>query len=112
MGAVTSSNWRRLAVTTLMLALKAWDDEPFENTEFAELLPCYSCEEIDTLEHALVEGLGYDVSVSEAEYARARSLLQDLGTQSSISMRLPPLLEPQRAISLGAQCLKLQAELQ
>ena len=37
--ALTPDNWQRLAVTCMMLASKVWDDDSYENDEFAKACP-------------------------------------------------------------------------
>ena len=36
---LTPDNWQRLAMTCLMLASKVWDDESYENQDFAAACP-------------------------------------------------------------------------
>ena len=33
---LTGQNWRRIAITALIMASKTWDDESFENENFSK----------------------------------------------------------------------------
>jgi len=51
-----SSTWRRLTLTSVILASKVWDDESFENQHFSKTLEI-PVNEINTLERLFLIGL-------------------------------------------------------
>lgn len=53
-----SSTWRRLTLTSIILASKVWDDESFENQHFSKTLEI-PVNEINTLERLFLIGLDY-----------------------------------------------------
>merc|ERR1712125_301912 len=56
--AVTPDNWQRLTISSMMLASKVWNDESFENLEFAQLCPLYSIDEINLFERIFLKSVG------------------------------------------------------
>lgn len=67
---LTLRNWRRLILTSLILASKIWDDESFENHNFAKVFSLYDTEQINEMERMMLERLDYDVEVSTPEYTK------------------------------------------
>jgi hypothetical protein len=56
-------NWRRLALTTLCLASKIWDDDSLENEHFPKVMSDVTLKEINTFERIFLDLLGYDLIV-------------------------------------------------
>lgn len=65
---LSKSNWRRLVLISLILGSKIWDDESFENHNFAKALPSFETKNIDTMERLFLEAIDYDVEVSTEQY--------------------------------------------
>merc|ERR1712061_401820 len=92
-----------------MLASKVWDDESFENIEFAQLCPLYTLDEINAFERIFLKVVGYNMSVKGSEYAKTYFLLRTLGAKDSAEFGLEPL-DPMRASRLTERCLEKQIE--
>merc|ERR1712039_595657 len=107
--AVTPDNWRRLTITSMMLASKVWNDESFENIEFAQLCPFYTLDEINTFERMFLKCVGYNMSVKGSEYARTYFLLRTLGAKDAVEFGLEPM-DAMRASRLTERCLDKQVE--
>mmetsp|Transcript_8818 Transcript_8818/g.20729 ORF Transcript_8818/g.20729 Transcript_8818/m.20729 type:complete len:419 (-) Transcript_8818:121-1377(-) len=107
--AVTPDNWQRLTITSMMLASKVWNDESFENVEFAQLCPLYALEEINAFERTFLKCVGYNMSVKGSEYARTYFLLRTLGAKDAADFGLEPLNDL-RASRLAERCLEKQIE--
>merc|ERR1719355_263820 len=88
--AVTADNWQRLAVTCMMLASKVWDDDSFENAEFAKACPLYSVDEINSMERVMLKLLDYKVLVNGSEYASTYFRLRVLGAREQKAMQAEP----------------------
>jgi len=107
--ALTPDNWQRLTITSMMLASKVWNDESFENAEFAQLCPLYALEEINTFERIFLKAVGYDMSVKGSEYAKTYFMLRTLGAKDAADFGLDPL-DGLRASRLAERCLEKQIE--
>lgn len=107
--AVTPDNWQRLTIASMMLASKVWNDESFENAEFAQLCPLYTLEEINTFERTFLKSVGYNMSVKGSEYAKTYFLLRTLGAKDAADFGLEPMNEL-RASRLAERCLEKQIE--
>merc|ERR1712050_572095 len=106
---MTPDNWQRLTITSMMLASKVWNDESFENAEFAQLCPLYTLEEINTFERTFLKSVGYNMSVKGSEYAKTYFLLRTLGAKDAADFGLEPLNDL-RASRLQERCLQKQIE--
>jgi len=107
--AITPDNWQRLTITAMMLASKVWDDESYENPEFAQLCPLYSIDEINTFERVFLKSVGYNMSVKGSEYAKTYFLLRTLGAKDNPDFGMKPL-DQMRASRLAERCLQKQIE--
>lgn len=107
--ALTPDNWQRLTITSMMLASKVWNDESFENAEFAQLCPLYALEEINTFERIFLKAVGYNMSVKGSEYAKTYFMLRTLGAKDAAEFGLDPL-DGLRASRLAERCLEKQIE--
>jgi len=107
--ALTPDNWQRLTITSMMLASKVWNDESFENAEFAQLCPLYALEEINTFERIFLKAVGYDMSVKGSEYAKTYFMLRTLGAKDAAEFGLDPL-DGLRTSRLAERCLEKQIE--
>jgi len=68
--ALTVRNWRKLVLTTLIIASKFWDDESFENHNFAKVFSLYDTEQINEMERMLLERIEYDLEITTPEYTK------------------------------------------
>merc|ERR1712232_548282 len=107
--AMTPDNWQRLTISAMMLASKVWNDESFENFEFAQLCPLYTLDEINAFERIFLKSVGYNMSVKGSEYAKTYFMLRTLGAKDSADFGLEPL-DPVRASRLTERCLEKQIE--
>jgi len=106
---MTPDNWRRLTITAMMLASKVWNDESFENIEFAQLCPLYTLDEINAFERIFLKCVGYNMSVKGSEYAKTYFMLRTLGAKDAAEFGLEPLNDL-RASRLAERCLEKQIE--
>lgn len=67
---LTNRNWRKLVLTALIIASKIWDDESFENHNFAKVFTLYDTEEINEMERMMLERIDYDLEISTFEYTK------------------------------------------
>merc|ERR1719356_2239840 len=107
--AITPDNWQRLTITSMMLASKVWNDESFENVEFAQLCPFYSLDDINTFERTFLKCVGYNMSVKGSQYAQTYFLLRTLGAKDSAEFGLEPL-DDLKASRLQERCLEKQVQ--
>jgi len=107
--AITPDNWQRLTITAMMLASKVWDDESYENPEFAQLCPLYTIDEINTFERVFLKSVGYNMSVKGSQYAKTYFLLRTLGAKDNPDFGVEPL-DALRASRLTERCLQKQIE--
>merc|ERR1712194_667924 len=107
--ALTPDNWRRLVITSMMLASKVWNDESFENIEFAQLCPLYTHDEINAFERIFLKCVGYNMAVKGSQYAQTYFLLRTLGAKDAADFGLEPM-DMMRASRLQERCLEKQLE--
>ena len=65
---LTSRNWRRILLTSMIIANKIWDDNSFENSHFSQVFANLGINEINTLERIFLELINYKVYVKQSEY--------------------------------------------
>ena len=65
---LTSRNWRRILLTSMIIASKIWDDNSFENGHFSQVFANLGINEINTLERIFLELINYKVYVKQSEY--------------------------------------------
>jgi len=109
---ITPDNWLRLSISAMMLASKVWDDESYENNEFAQRCPLYTAEEIGNFEKIFLQCVGYDMSVKSSAYASTYFLLRTIGAKDMpADFNIPAELEPERCARLHHQASTKQLEL-
>lgn len=107
--AVTKENWQRLTLIALITASKAWDEDSFDNAEFAQVSRGYDVSDINAFERVFLQCLGYDIVVTGAMYNKTHFLMETLkGQDADFSV---PRLEGGRAVKLEETSLKRQTEL-
>lgn len=47
---IVGRNWRKILLVSLIIASKIWDDESFENDNFAKAFPNFTTKEINEME--------------------------------------------------------------
>ena len=85
-----AATWRRCALAAWLLAAKMWDDECYENPEFASLFG-HDVDDLNALEQRFVAALGYRLGVSLAEYARYYFALRSICQEQTEAFPLRPL---------------------
>merc|ERR1712039_337395 len=108
--AVTFANWQRLTLIALITASKVWDEDSFDNAEFAQVSPGLGLSDINAFERVFLQCLGYDVTVTGAMYDKTRFLMETLRGQDAAVFSVPGL-EAGRAVKLEERSLKRQTEL-
>jgi len=108
--ALTPDSWQRLIITAMILASKVWDDESYENSDFAQFCPLYTVEQLSNFEKNFLQCVGYDMSVKASEYARAYFLLRTIGAKDLGDFDIPPQLEPEVCSKLKDKALAKQME--
>lgn len=73
---LNGTNWRRITFTALIMASKIWDDESFENENFAKAFPTYTTREINELERVFLNFIEYNLYVKSSEYAKYYFILR------------------------------------
>jgi len=75
-------NWRRVVLSTLILASKVWEEEEVWNSDFKSILPCVTARDLNILEKHILTLLQYNVTLKSSEYAKyyfeVRSLTNNL----------------------------------
>jgi len=84
------NTWRRCALTAWLLAAKMWDDECFENREFAQLF-ARDVTDLNALESKFCSAIGFRLSVSPSEYARYYFVLRQICQTTEEAFALRPL---------------------
>ncbi|CAD8069021.1 unnamed protein product [Paramecium primaurelia] len=69
-------NWQKMLFTALVMASKIWDDESFENNNFAKVLPQFSTIQINEMEKVFLKLIEYHLYVNSGDYARQYFLLR------------------------------------
>ena len=78
---LTSENWRRLALISLCVGSKIWDDDSLENQHFPKVMGDVSLKMINQLEHQFLEFLSYELVVKGSEYAKYYFILRTLSEE-------------------------------
>mmetsp|Transcript_11483 Transcript_11483/g.29878 ORF Transcript_11483/g.29878 Transcript_11483/m.29878 type:complete len:864 (+) Transcript_11483:41-2632(+) len=84
--------WRRIVLAAWLLAGKMWDDDSFDNREFARQFLLFE-KDINELEAAFLRAVGYDLSLSPSAYARYYFMLRALSQREAHDFPLRPLDE-------------------
>ncbi|CAD8086735.1 unnamed protein product [Paramecium sonneborni] len=69
-------NWQKILFTSLVMASKIWDDESFENNNFAKVLPQFSTVQINEMEKVFLKLIEYHLYVNSGDYAKQYFLLR------------------------------------
>ena len=88
---LTNFTWKRLLFTSLVIASKIWDDDSYENKNFADSFTLFRIEEINAMESAFLNMLDFDLNVKGGEYAKAYFRLRTFFDSKSRSFPLKAL---------------------
>jgi len=85
------SNWRRIMLSTLILASKVWEDQAVWNVDFLSVFPCVSVKDLGQLEKILLKLLQYNVSLKASVYTKYYFELRTLAEKDARNFPLEPL---------------------
>lgn len=88
---ITPRNWRRLVLTSLIVASKVWDDESFENHNFAKVFNLYTTEDVNEMERMFLERIDYDLEITTAEYTKYYFIIRQYVRDDQKGKTLRPL---------------------
>ena len=77
-------NWKRLFLTSIIIASKLWDDESLENQHFSKIIGDISTKELNSLERVFFDLVGYDLSIKGPEYAKHYFTLRTIAQYNGI----------------------------
>lgn len=84
-------NWRRITLAALILASKIWDDESFENHNFAKVFDLYNTDQINEMERMFLERIDYDLEISTSEYTKYYFIIRRFARDDKKGNTLRPL---------------------
>ncbi|CAD8181112.1 unnamed protein product [Paramecium octaurelia] len=84
-------NWQKILFTALVMASKIWDDESFENNNFAKVLPQFSTVQINEMERVFLKFIEYHLYVKSGEYAKQYFILRAYADKKQRSYALKQL---------------------
>lgn len=87
----TERTWKRLLFFCMVLASKIWDDESYENHNFADVFSNISLKDINSMEMTYLNLVDFKVSVSKSEYAKYYFVLRTFAEKKNRSFPLVPL---------------------
>lgn len=67
---LSARNWIPVLSIALIEASKIWDDHSTWNSDFAEILPFFTVEDINLLERQFLSDLDYKLKIDPSDYAR------------------------------------------
>merc|ERR1712224_694533 len=80
-------NWDSVTLIALILSSKVWDDESFENFDFAVLLsPRYTLSQLAEMERTFLQLVQYRLGVSGRDYAEAYFVLRALAAEAGAEL--------------------------
>ncbi|KAI7888301.1 uncharacterized protein EV154DRAFT_518230 [Mucor mucedo] len=71
-------SWRMIVMSSLLTAVKVWDDCAIFNADFAMIFPELTLDVINTIERVFLTHLEWDVSVNCSDFARTYFHLRDI----------------------------------
>jgi len=88
---LNSQNWKRLLFTSLVIASKVWDDESYENANFAQVFTNLTLKEINSMESAFLSLIDFEVGIKNSEYAKYYFVMREHSQTNNRSFPLKPL---------------------
>ena len=104
------SNWKRVALISLILASKIWDDDSLENVHFPQVMSDISLKEITALEKVFLSLIDFNLMIKGSEYAKYYFILKAFAEQFNSSLPMGPLTVPQMS-HLQNNTVKAESEL-
>jgi hypothetical protein len=86
-----ASNWRRLVLSSIILASKVWEDLAVWNVDFVATFRNVTTQDLNLLEKHLLKFLGFNVSVPSSLYAKYYFELRELAEKDDKHFPLRPL---------------------
>ena len=84
---LTSINWRRIILTSMIIASKIWDDNSFENGRFSQVFTILRVYEINTLKRIFLEIINYKLFVKQSEYFKYLMMIKIIAIKSRYNGR-------------------------
>merc|ERR1712137_756988 len=84
-------NWRRVVLSTLILASKVWEDLAVWNVDFCSVFPSVTGKDLAELEKTLLRLLQYNVSLQSSDYTKYYFELRGFAENGSRNFPLKPL---------------------
>lgn len=88
---INGTNWKRLALISLILASKIWDDDSLENVHFPQVMTDISLKEIAGLEAVFLRLIDFDLNIRGAEYAKFYFVLKTFSKNFTSILPMGPL---------------------
>jgi len=88
---LTPANWRRVALSALILASKVWEEQAVWNIDFLSIFDCVTAHDLAQLEKVILNLLQFNVSLKAALYAKYYFELRSLAEEASMYFPLDPL---------------------
>jgi len=88
---VDASNWRRVVLSTLILASKVWEDQAVWNVDFCSVFPHVTATDLAQLEKVLLRLLQFNVSLKSSDYTKYYFELREFAERDSRNFPLKPL---------------------
>ena len=85
------ANWKRLALISLILASKIWDDDSLENVHFPQVMSDITLKEIAGLEKVFLSIIDYDLVIRGSEYAKYYFILKTFAESFNSTLPMGPL---------------------
>ena len=84
-------NWKRLLFFCLILSSKIWDDESYENQNFADVFSNITLKDINSMEVTFLNLIDFKVGINKSEYAKYYFILRTFADKNHRSFPLVPL---------------------
>ena len=84
-------NWKRLLFFCLILSSKIWDDESYENQNFADVFSNITLRDINNMEVTFLNLIDFKVGINKSEYAKYYFILRTFADKNHRSFPLVPL---------------------
>lgn len=85
------TNWRRVILSTLILASKVWEDQAVWNVDFCSVFPKVTAQDLGNLEKVLLRLLEFNVTLQASTYTKYYFELRAFAERDSKYFPLEPL---------------------
>lgn len=86
-----ASNWKRVVLSTLILASKVWEDLAVWNVDFCSVFPHVTAKDLAELEKVLLRLLQFNVTLKSSDYTKYYFELRGFAERDSRNFPLKPL---------------------